>query len=528
MTIANAKPDLLITGPIGTSMVNAASSAWHDYLTVEAKITAAIAYAVSIGAKYCYVPDSFLPYTASLVTFNPAVKMTREGGGTIGWDLKAYGAAANGTANDTASFVAAVAAASAANGGIIWMANSTAAYTVTSSIIVNADYIQFVGEGWAPEKGGPSTPTTVNGDFDAPVFDVTGTRFGVQFINFSIGGGGAPRPNSIGIRAANLSEGYFERIQFDQTGGPALLIQAGAGGAMIDCFAENGCMARPAVDTGVFDIAATDFRAFGSFATASVTGLANLGNGHSFAWAVRGTNSFYMHCMAELSQHGWLITSGYSSFLGCRAFLNQGNGWVLSTAAGENTVVGCRAISNSQNANNGFAGFKVQGTGNLFDDCLIDGVVGDTNKQSNGFDDSNSNGASFVVGNRYGTNRIGPTVVGVLYNMTGNSPYNIANGHRLGIDRGDASITVQCDVDAETQFFNTPLTANRTCTLSVTGAWNGAQFRIVRTAAATGASTLTVQTPLGGNKVLAAGQWVDVEFDGLVAGAWRQTGFGSL
>ena len=72
MTLANAKPDLLITGPLGTSMVNAASSAWHDVITVEAKITAAIAYAVSIGAKYCYVPDCFLPYNASLVTYNAA------------------------------------------------------------------------------------------------------------------------------------------------------------------------------------------------------------------------------------------------------------------------------------------------------------------------------------------------------------------------------------------------------------------------------------------------------------------------
>ena len=79
MTLANAKPDLLITGPLGTSMVNAASSAWHDVITVEAKITAAIAYAVSIGAKYCYVPDCFLPYTASLVTFNTGVPMLGEG-----------------------------------------------------------------------------------------------------------------------------------------------------------------------------------------------------------------------------------------------------------------------------------------------------------------------------------------------------------------------------------------------------------------------------------------------------------------
>src|SRR5258705_13510308 len=103
MTIANAKPDLLMTGPLGTTTVNAASSAWHDVITVEAKITAAIAYAVSIGAKYCYVPDCFLPYTASLVTFYTSVQMLREGGPTNTFDLDAYGAAGDGVTDDTKS-----------------------------------------------------------------------------------------------------------------------------------------------------------------------------------------------------------------------------------------------------------------------------------------------------------------------------------------------------------------------------------------------------------------------------------------
>src|SRR6266550_3045798 len=101
MTLANAKPDLLLTGPLGNSTVNAASSAWHDVITVEAKITAAIAYAVSIGAKYCYVPDSFLPYTASLVTFNSTVMLTREGGPSSYYDVLAYGAVGDGVADDT-------------------------------------------------------------------------------------------------------------------------------------------------------------------------------------------------------------------------------------------------------------------------------------------------------------------------------------------------------------------------------------------------------------------------------------------
>src|SRR2546429_9236358 len=103
MTVANAKPDQIIRGPLGTSIVNAASSAWWDVSTVEAKITEAIAYAVSIGAKAVYVPDCFLPYTASLVTFNSAVQMTREGGNPAWYDVLAYGVVGDGVTDDTAA-----------------------------------------------------------------------------------------------------------------------------------------------------------------------------------------------------------------------------------------------------------------------------------------------------------------------------------------------------------------------------------------------------------------------------------------
>src|SRR6266550_4620208 len=97
MTVANAKPDQIIRGPLGTATVNAASSAWWDVSTVEAKISEAIAYAVSVGAKAVYVPDCFLPYTASLVTFNHAnVRIIAEGLNPTEFNVKAYGAAGDG------------------------------------------------------------------------------------------------------------------------------------------------------------------------------------------------------------------------------------------------------------------------------------------------------------------------------------------------------------------------------------------------------------------------------------------------
>jgi len=91
----------------------------------------------------------------------------------------------------------------------------------------------------------------------------------------------------------------------------------------------------------------------------------------------------------------------------------------------------------------------------------------------------------------------------------------------VSADRGDASVTVVSGVDAPTQVFNTPLTTNRTVTLSATNAFTGASFKVVRQAAATGASTLSV----GGLKTLSAGQWAVVEYGN---GAWFLSSFGSL
>jgi hypothetical protein len=95
----------------------------------------------------------------------------------------------------------------------------------------------------------------------------------------------------------------------------------------------------------------------------------------------------------------------------------------------------------------------------------------------------------------------------------------------LGVtaDVGDAAKTLQARLNEETQIWNTVLTANRAVTLSTTGAYAGATFRIVRTANATGAFTLDVGT--GPLKSLAVAEWVDVTYSG---SAWVLTGYGGL
>jgi hypothetical protein len=90
-------------------------------------------------------------------------------------------------------------------------------------------------------------------------------------------------------------------------------------------------------------------------------------------------------------------------------------------------------------------------------------------------------------------------------------------------DNANAAITLISRRSEEVQIWNTALTADRAVTLSTLNQTPGFTFRIVRTAAATGAFNLNVGT--GPLKALTAGQWCDVTWNG---SAWVLTGFGSL
>lgn len=87
---------------------------------------------------------------------------------------------------------------------------------------------------------------------------------------------------------------------------------------------------------------------------------------------------------------------------------------------------------------------------------------------------------------------------------------------------GDADKTLAV-TDAERQRWTSPLTVARTVTLPTTNVPPGLRFRLTRTAASTGAFTLTINP--GALKALATGQWADVVYDGA---AWYLAAFGSL
>jgi len=103
-----------------------------------------------------------------------------------------------------------------------------------------------------------------------------------------------------------------------------------------------------------------------------------------------------------------------------------------------------------------------------------------------------------------------PNVAGRTFALSGMSP-----------DRGDRDVTLLAQADAPVQRFATPLSADRTITLSSQSAYPGARFRIVRTGLG------PFQLRVGQLKAMPAGTaaTVDVEFDGT---AWVLTGYGLL
>ena len=89
----------------------------------------------------------------------------------------------------------------------------------------------------------------------------------------------------------------------------------------------------------------------------------------------------------------------------------------------------------------------------------------------------------------------------------------------VSADNGDASVTLTWNVDSELQIWATPLTADRTVTLS-TNAVAGARFKIMRKLAATGLFNLSVGS--GPLVLLSVGnEWCEVTYDGA---AWFEIG----
>ncbi len=126
-------------------------------------------------------------------------------------------------------------------------------------------------------------------------------------------------------------------------------------------------------------------------------------------------------------------------------------------------------------------------------------------------------GNSMLVPTDFGANALTASAVAI----TGGTIRNTVMDGGSQNNATDANYTLTPGTSARQVFQTAAITANRTITLSTTGVWLGATFRVTRKATSTGAFTLSV----GGLKTLAVSQWAEVVYDG---SAWTLAAFGSL
>jgi parallel beta-helix repeat protein len=441
------------------------------------------------------------------------------------FDVRAFGATGNGSTNDSTNVQAAITAA-AVNGGIVFFPPGTYKCNIT---VPNGVTLLGAGFGWcAPGITPiPSTLKSASGTGATAVVTITlsggGTEASriqgllIQGNNTGTSDVGLLIPNATGNGTVEVIDTAFANF------GQQAILQNGPGGHLVMnmCIVEGALSDKTsAIRRGAIEIHASNAQLTNVEVGAGVVNGATITNAalNNCALMIDGTYGIYTGVVAEEAELGIYLTSAASAntFVSCNANLNAGHGWLINDA-GNNVFSNCQASNNGQATASTYDGFNLSAASgpNLFSNtlCIING--------------------GFLAG-RYGINDASTALPGNSYfnvrtagsftaptnfgGAAGTSTINTAS--RISFDKGDANVSVTPLVDPDTTLYNSPLTANRTVTLNTTGAWNGAKFRTVRTAAATGASTLTV-----GSKVLAVGQWVDHQF---ASGAWFETGFGSL
>lgn len=304
-----------------------------------------------------------------------------------------------------------------------------------------------------------------------------------------------------------------------------------------DCVVANS-VSEQAVATGGGGTSHFDTHEFGTN-IAFVNCVADGGGEAGFQDRARDTK--FLSCVARrCGARGLSAASLASGTLveGGEFAHNKGTAGISLAASANGRVVGAWVHDNDA------VGVLVTGTDHSVEDCRIEdnGVLG---ASTYGIQESSATRPRYrgnTIPYRASRQTIAILNLGATAVASGNvvlgypaSPFfganaaaridetNLTAGTALTADVGNADKTLTPWLTPQTQVWNTPLTADRAVTLSTTNALAGNRFRVVRTAASTGAFNLNVGT--GPLKALAAGQWCDVVYDG---SAWVLIAAGSL
>jgi len=178
-------------------------------------------------------------------------------------------------------------------------------------------------------------------------------------------------------------------------------------------------------------------------------------------------------------------------------------------------------------SNNGVAIPTISGAGTIITGCRFSDNVTLGSGMSGAFVGNAQNGGTFTDSTTGGNCNVYHHPLAQNYHLINKCFLPLTafevQAYQIDADWGDSSPTFDPLSYKPIMAFRTPLTTNRTITLSTTGARGGQVVKVVREAAATGASTLSV----GGLKSLAVSQWCEVVYDGNTS-SWRLIAFGSL
>jgi len=484
----------------------------------------AINAAPGLGCTAVWMPASMLPYNASLVTFNTAVMMLREGGlaANDAIDVMAYGASANNVADDTAAIQAAINRASViatgqspGQGVEVFFGPGT--YLVRSALSITA-YLTL--RGYAYEG------SVINFNLTAPGVCVAWdnhlaprVRFGFGARDLSFAGQSATDGQT--LFTLNACQGIvFSRCMFGGVGAGGG-VQTAIGSLTNTSFGEFEHCFFSNCATCYNDSAATGSTENTVFNHCSFSQNISLAVG-AFGVQPSQASADYHFTSCSFDSVRLVIQNGTVTTTGCH-FEDPNNklattSLVISQNPGGNwTSIGDFFLS--QSTTNGVIAWS-QGNATICGRWSAASV--------------NAASLPFVTISGSASVYIEPTV---LPTPLGTNVTAYFSGTSTGIcgllplpetlsaDRGDAAVTLAPVTDFQTQLFNTPLTAARAVTLNTAlNAW-GAKFRIVRGAGATGAFNLNVGAgPL--KALTVAGQWVDVVLQ--QTGSWIETASGSL
>lgn len=301
-----------------------------------------------------------------------------------------------------------------------------------------------------------------------------------------------------------------------------------------DCTIANS-FSEQAVDTGGGGTSHFDTHEFGTN-IAFVNCVADGGGEAGFQDRAQGTS--YTNCRAfRCGQRGLSASSLASGTLvqGGEYAFNKGTAGISFVPTADGRIVGAWIHDNDA------IGVLVTGTDHSVEGCRIEsnGVLG---VSTYGIQETSATRARYV-GNLIPYEAARQTIAILNMGATAAATGNVCLGYPVGpffgnnaaarivdnltdpvgvvADVGNAAKTLSVAVSDEVQVWNTPLTADRAVTLSATSAYPGATFRIVRTAAATGAFSLNVGT--GPLRALDAGEWCDVTWNG---SAWFLAAYG--